>query len=114
MPGLEQRRYKISEVSELTEVPAHVLRQWEKRFSKLRPKRDRAGRRYYLSGDIEMVRTIKSLLRHEGMTVKGAERYIRQKEHEGARPRSRAEALRLIERIEAEVHAMLNKLKQRP
>jgi DNA-binding transcriptional MerR regulator len=71
MSALEDRRYRISEVSDLTEVAVHVLRQWEARFPQLKPKRDRSNRRYYMPADIGIVRRIKELVRHEKLTTHG-------------------------------------------
>ena len=59
-----ENRYSISEVSELLNVPAHRLRQWEERFPPLDPARNRANQRYYTDADVEIVRRIKQLLQH--------------------------------------------------
>jgi hypothetical protein len=39
--------YKIGEVSQLTELPAYVLRFWESQFSFLKPKKSRGNQRLY-------------------------------------------------------------------
>ena len=63
----------ISEVSEVLDIPAHVLRFWESKFSQLRPMKRSGGRRYYRQEDIALLETIKSLLYDEGYTIKGAQ-----------------------------------------
>ena len=63
----------ISEVSEMLDIPAHVLRFWESKFSQLRPMKRSGGRRYYRQEDIALLETIKSLLYDEGYTIKGAQ-----------------------------------------
>lgn len=103
-----ERRYGIREVSELIEVPDYLLRQWEERFPPLRPKRDRAGRRYYLATDIEVARRIKQLLRYEKMTTEGARARLQQELQGEGRPRTRKEALDLIDKIETEIDALLD------
>lgn len=102
----ENRRYRISEVSDMVGVPSHVLRQWETRFTQLKPKRDRANRRYYLPEDVEIARRIKELLRNEKLTSRGASRRLSQELFGEGRPRTNREARELIDKIENEVRAM--------
>lgn len=64
--------YSISEVCSLTGLEDHVLRHWEKEFSKLRPKKNSAGKRAYRDKDIEMIRRIKLLLREEKCSINEA------------------------------------------
>ena len=63
----------ISEVSEMLDIPAHVLRFWESKFTQLKPMKRSGGRRYYRLEDIALLETIKSLLYVEGYTIKGAQ-----------------------------------------
>lgn len=63
----------ISEVSAALDVPAHVLRFWETKFSQLKPMKRSGGRRYYRQEDIALLQTIKALLYDEGYTIKGAQ-----------------------------------------
>ncbi len=107
METADKRRYSISEVSEQTQVPAYVLRQWEERFPQLKPRRDRVKRRYYLLEDIRIVQRIKELLWQEKMTTTGARRVLAQELRGEGRPRTRQEAIDLLDQIEAEVRAML-------
>ena len=48
----------ISEVSQEIDVPQHVLRFWESRFSQIKPLKRGGGRRYYRPEDIELLRCI--------------------------------------------------------
>lgn len=102
-----ERRLRISEVSELTGVAIHLLRQWEEKIPQLKPRRDRANRRYYLEKDIDIVRRIKHLVRHEKMGLDGVKIRIAQELHGEGRPRTRQEAIDLVDRIETEVRTML-------
>ncbi|MEL0042486.1 MAG: MerR family transcriptional regulator, partial [Candidatus Puniceispirillum sp.] len=52
----------ISEVSALLDVPPHVLRFWETKFSTLRPLKRSGGRRYYRPDDVAMLQRIRALL----------------------------------------------------
>lgn len=101
-----ERRLSISEVSEMTGVAIHLLRQWEEKIPQLNPKRDRAKRRYYLEKDVAIVRRIKHLVRHEKMGLDGVKIRIAQELHGEGRPRTKQEAIDLVDRIEAEIRAM--------
>jgi len=68
--------YSISEVAELLNVKAHVLRYWETQFKMLRPKKNRAGNRSYRVRDVKMALRIKKLLYDEGFTIAGARRKL--------------------------------------
>jgi DNA-binding transcriptional MerR regulator len=107
---LPDRRYSISEVSELVDVPIYVLRQWEAKIPQLRPKRNRSNRRYYLPADIEIVRRIKRLLRHEKMTLDGVRLRLAEELHGDGRVESRQEAIDLIDRIQVETRRLLDRL----
>ena len=100
----------ISETSERTGVPTHVLRQWEGRFPQLRPRRDRANRRRYTDDDVAIVRRIKELLRQEGMTTEGARARLEQEFRGGRMPASKEEAKALLDEIQADIRAILDKL----
>jgi DNA-binding transcriptional MerR regulator len=69
----------ISEVSALLDVPQHVLRFWESKFSSLRPLKRSGGRRYYRPNDVAVLRRIRQLLYVDGFTIKGAQKLIRSK-----------------------------------
>jgi len=67
----------ISEVAEELDLPQHVLRFWETRFSQIRPMKRGGGRRYYRPEDINLLRGIKHLLYGEGYTIRGVQRILK-------------------------------------
>jgi DNA-binding transcriptional MerR regulator len=67
----------ISEVSTELDVPQHVLRFWETKFTQLRPLKRGGGRRYYRPEDVALLRRIHGLLYREGYTIKGVQRVLR-------------------------------------
>jgi len=67
----------ISEVAEIVDVPQHVLRFWETRFSQVRPMKRGGGRRYYRPSDIDLLLGIKRLLYAEGYTIKGVQKLLK-------------------------------------
>jgi DNA-binding transcriptional MerR regulator len=68
----------ISEVAEDLDVPQHVLRFWETKFTQVKPLKRGGGRRYYRPEDVELLRTIRGLLYDEGYTIKGVQRLMRE------------------------------------
>ena len=69
----------ISEVAEMLEVPQHVLRFWESRFAHIKPMKRAGGRRFYRPEDVDLLRGIRTLLYHEGYTIKGVQKILREK-----------------------------------
>ncbi len=69
----------ISEVAEWLDTQAHVLRFWESKFSQVKPVKRAGGRRYYRPADMMLLGGIKKLLHDDGMTIKGAQKLLREK-----------------------------------
>jgi DNA-binding transcriptional MerR regulator len=68
----------ISEVAEDLDLPQHVLRFWETRFSQIKPLKRGGGRRYYRPEDIDLLKGIRHLLYGEGYTIRGVQRIIKE------------------------------------
>ena len=69
----------ISEVADMLNVPQHVLRFWESRFAHIKPIKRAGGRRFYRPEDVDLLRGIRTLLYHEGYTIKGVQKILREK-----------------------------------
>ncbi len=69
----------ISEVAEWLGVNAHVLRFWESKFTQIKPVKRAGGRRYYRRSDMELLGGIRRLLHEDGMTIKGAQKVLRER-----------------------------------
>ena len=67
----------ISEVAADLNVPQHVLRFWESRFSEIKPMKRGGGRRYYRPDDVDLLRGIRHLLYGEGYTIRGVQRILK-------------------------------------
>jgi DNA-binding transcriptional MerR regulator len=80
-PAVRKLYYSIGEVSELTGIPAHVLRYWESEFPQLHPKKGRTGNRTYQEKDLEIVLKIKELLYDRRFTIAGAKTQLRAVAH---------------------------------
>ena len=68
----------ISEVAEDLDLPQHVLRFWETRFSSIRPLKRGGGRRYYRPDDVDLLKGIRHLLYGQGYTIKGVQRILKE------------------------------------
>ena len=69
--------FKIGEVSKICDLPAYVLRFWEKEFSQIRPKRTETGQRLYRQKDVTLVLIVKHLLHKKKFTIQGARQYLK-------------------------------------
>jgi DNA-binding transcriptional MerR regulator len=67
----------ISEVAEDLNVPQHVLRFWETKFSQVKPMKRGGGRRYYRPEDVALLKKIHTLLYAEGYTIKGVQKLLK-------------------------------------
>lgn len=68
----------ISEVASELDVPQHVLRFWETKFTQVRPMKRGGGRRYYRPEDVDLLRSIRALLYDDGYTIKGVQKLLRE------------------------------------
>lgn len=68
----------ISEVADWLDVPTHVLRFWESRFSQIKPVKRAGGRRYYRPSDMRIIGGVKVLLHDQGMTIRGVQKLFRE------------------------------------
>ena len=79
-----EKLVNISELSKIlnlidpsTKKPLnHILRFWEKEFKEIKPKKIN-NRRYYTPNQVEIIKTIKYLLRNKGMTISGVKELIK-------------------------------------
>lgn len=69
----------ISEVSDELDVPQHVLRFWETKFTQVRPLKRAGGRRYYRPDDVKLLTRIRDLLYTEGYTIRGVQRVLKER-----------------------------------
>ncbi|WP_367714985.1 MerR family transcriptional regulator [Nitratireductor sp. GISD-1A_MAKvit] len=68
----------ISEAAEELDLPQHVLRFWETRFSQIKPLKRGGGRRYYRPQDIDLIKGIRHMLYDQGYTIKGVQKLLRE------------------------------------
>lgn len=106
---LEQGKYyySISEVSEHFDTTPATLRHWESNFDILSPRKNKKGDRLYTADDIEAVRLIRSLVKEQGFTLKGAAAQIKANRKSLT---NRMEALRTLKSVRAELEKIRKSL----
>jgi DNA-binding transcriptional MerR regulator len=82
MPYKEQKveklYYTIGEVAEMFGVNTSLIRYWEKEFDIIKPKKNKKGNRYFTKEDIENFHIIYYLVKDLGMTLKGAQKKLKE------------------------------------
>ncbi|MES2254664.1 MAG: MerR family transcriptional regulator [Pseudomonadota bacterium] len=69
----------ISEVATELDVPQHVLRFWESRFTQIKPVKRAGGRRFYRPDDVDLLRGIRALLYVDGLTIRGVQKILKER-----------------------------------
>jgi DNA-binding transcriptional MerR regulator len=73
---MTEKVFSLREVSELLDVPPHVLSYWEREFTLLSPEKDGTGRRIYCERDVEIASRLKGLLYDERSTIAAAKKRL--------------------------------------
>jgi DNA-binding transcriptional MerR regulator len=76
-PKIEKVFYSIGEVAELFHVNTSNIRFWENEFDILKPHKNAKGNRMFTNEDIENLKLIYYLLKDRGMTIKGAQKKLK-------------------------------------
>jgi len=103
----------ISEVAAILDLPQHVLRFWETKFSSIQPLKRGGGRRYYRPEDLKLLQRIRDLLYSDGYTIKGVQKLLRQNAPKNTKSAiSGAQEPALDGRKRAELKALLAELEE--
>lgn len=79
---VEKLYYTIGEVADMFGVNTSLIRYWEKEFDIIKPKKNKKGNRLFTRKDIDNFHIIYHLVKEKGMTLKGAQK--RMKENKNA------------------------------
>ena len=66
----------MGEVTNLTGLAPHVLRNWEKTYAQLNPKKNSAGNRAYKEEEVNLIFKIKGLLEDKKYTSEGVKKVL--------------------------------------
>lgn len=82
MPYKEQKveklYYSIGEVAKMFDVNTSLIRFWEKEFDVIKPFKNKKGNRYFTPQDIDNFRLIFHLVKEKGMTLRGAQKKLKE------------------------------------
>ena len=82
MPYKEQKVeklfYTIGEVAAMFDVNTSLIRFWEKEFDIIKPQKNKKGNRLFTKEDIENFHIIHHLVKERGMTLKGAQKKMKE------------------------------------
>lgn len=77
-PKIEKVFYSIGEVAEMFGVNPSNVRFWENEFDILKPHKNAKGNRLFTKEDLENLKLIYHLLKDRGMTIKGAQKKLKE------------------------------------
>ncbi|MBS2097925.1 MerR family transcriptional regulator [Carboxylicivirga linearis] len=75
---VEKLYYSIGEVAEMFDVNTSLIRFWEKEFDVIKPHKNKKGNRMFTPKDIENFHLIYHLVKEKGMTLKGAQKKLKE------------------------------------
>jgi DNA-binding transcriptional MerR regulator len=77
-PKIEKLYYTIGEVAKMFNVNTSLIRFWEKEFEIIKPHKNKKGNRLFTPEDIKNFHLIYHLVKDKGLTLKGAEKKIKE------------------------------------
>ena len=81
-PTTEKVFYSIGEVARMFDATTSQIRFWEKEFDFLTPHKNKKGNRLFTKDDVEKVRLIYQLVKEKGMTLRGAQKKLKENPEE--------------------------------
>lgn len=79
---VEKLYYSIGEVADMFKVNTSLIRFWEKEFDIIKPKKNKKGNRLFTQKDIDNFHLIFHLVKEKGMTLKGAQKKLKENKDE--------------------------------
>jgi len=79
---VEKLYYSIGEVAGMFKVNTSLIRFWEKEFDIIKPKKNKKGNRLFTKKDIDNFHLIFHLVKEKGMTLKGAQKKLKENKDE--------------------------------
>lgn len=93
----------ITEVADLLQVQASVLRFWETQFHQIKPIKRMGGRRYYRAEDVVLLAQIRDYLYKEGFTIKGVQKRLKTNEGVELEPAVSDQSIRVQDALVQEI-----------
>lgn len=77
-PKIEKLYYTIGEVAKMFNVNTSLIRFWEKEFDIIKPHKNKKGNRLFTPQDVDNFHLIYHLVKEKGMTLKGANKKLKE------------------------------------
>jgi DNA-binding transcriptional MerR regulator len=77
-PKIEKLYYTIGEVAKMFDVNTSLIRFWEKEFDIIKPHKNKKGNRLFTPQDVDNFYLIYHLVKEKGLTLKGAEKKLKE------------------------------------
>lgn len=77
-PKIEKLYYTIGEVAKMFDVNTSLIRFWEKEFAIIKPHKNKKGNRLFTPQDVDNFYLIYHLVKEKGLTLKGAEKKLKE------------------------------------
>ncbi len=108
-PKIEKHVYSIGEVAEMFEVKPSLIRYWEKVFPSLQLQKTPAQNRRFTWDDIEHLRLIYHLVKEQGLTLKGAQKKLKENRSD---TRNAFEVIKHLQEIRRELQEIRRELEE--
>jgi DNA-binding transcriptional MerR regulator len=101
---IEKVYYTIGEVAEMFGVNTSLIRFWEKEFDIIKPKKNKKGNRLFTKQDIDNFHIIFNLVKERGMTLKGAQKKMKDNKDDSMHNFEVVKTLKSIREMLVEIH----------
>ena len=108
-PKIEKVFFSIGEVADLVGVTPSSIRYWESNFDELTPKKSSKGTRLFSKNDIEVLKLIHHLIKERGMTLKGAQRKLKDNRQETI---NTWEIMKRLQKVKSELIAIRDEMEE--
>jgi len=102
-PVIEKLYYTIGEVAKKFDVNTSLIRFWEKEFDIIKPKKNKKGNRLFTKEDIKNLEIIYHLVKVKGMTLKGAQKKLKENKEDTFNNYEIIQSLTLIKEMLLEI-----------
>lgn len=105
--------YPMGEICEMFDLPASTIRFWEKNFSQIKPKKNAKGNRMFTTEDVEVLKVIYHLVKEKGMTLSGADKFMKDNRIAARKETGMVEILMRIRATLVDIRTEINTFEKR-
>jgi DNA-binding transcriptional MerR regulator len=105
---VEKLFYTIGEVAEMFNVNTSLIRFWEREFDIIKPKKNKKGNRLFTKEDIDNFHIIYHLVKERGMTLRGAQKKLKENKEDTVNNLEVVKSLNSIKKMLLEIKEEMN------